>query len=231
LLGKTAAPKLAREIRFAVGSREDVRSSIWRLWANGDDLYLAARSFAAASKVSFHKSGIYRYAANSDTPRPALLTRRRKTEIFPGWTVVFAILIPPRITAQPLKDVLRNNKPVVFISEPISGRKAVIQILLSGKPIQGEGLARLLADPKITVLDRIEMPTQTAWLTSFYDAYTTKEQAAFMDHFNKLKIHLKPGQTGAGLSASLHIFELADRPFLVDIQLGKENLDFGQRGP
>src|ERR1700730_15473135 len=88
-------------IRFAVGSREDVRSSVWRLWARGNDLYLAARSFAGTAKISFHQSGINRAAVHSTTPRPALAKWRRPPEIFPGWTVVFAILVPPPITLDP----------------------------------------------------------------------------------------------------------------------------------
>jgi hypothetical protein len=212
-------------IRFAVGSREDVRSSVWRLWARGNDLYLAARSLAGTSKISFHQSGINRFAVNSKTARLPLISWSRPLETFPGWTVAFAILIPPHITLLPLQDVLRDNKPVQFIVPPKPGTKAIFQILLSYKTAQEEDIMRLPADKKVTVHGRIEMKRELAWLVSFYDIFTPQEQITVIDHFTKIKIHLKPGSIGNGIqTAFAHLFENGSRPFLTDIQLGRENL-------
>jgi hypothetical protein len=213
-------------IRFAVGGREDVRSSVWRLWARGNDLYLAARSFAGTSKISFHQSGINRFAVNSKTARPPLISWSRPPEIFPGWTVAFAILIPPNITLLPLKDMLRDNKPVQFMVPPRPGTKAIFQIVLSNKAAQEEDMMRLPADKKVTIHGRIEMRRELAWLVSFYDIFTPQEQITVTDHFKKIKIHLKPGSTGEGIhTAFAHLLETGSRSFLTDIQLGRENLD------
>jgi hypothetical protein len=49
-------------IRFAVGSPEQYRSSLWRLWVQGNDVYLGARIITGVVKLSMHRSGIWRYA-------------------------------------------------------------------------------------------------------------------------------------------------------------------------
>ena len=46
-----------RSARFAVGSRDGPRSTIWKVWTYGDEAYLATRMFGSDSKVSFHASG------------------------------------------------------------------------------------------------------------------------------------------------------------------------------
>jgi hypothetical protein len=46
----------------AAGSPDDVRSSIWRLWIQGDDIYFGTRDTLPAFKISLHQSGIWRAA-------------------------------------------------------------------------------------------------------------------------------------------------------------------------
>ena len=203
------ASKDANTIRFAVGCREDVCSSVWRLWAQGNDLYLAARSFAGGSKISFHQSGINRFAVNSKTARLPLISWPRPPEICPGWTVAFGIVVPPHVTSHPLKEALRDSKPARFIAPPTLGNKAVFQIVLSRKAAQKEDVLRLLADKRvIEVHARIEMRREAAWLVSFYEIYSLHEHATVVDYFSKIKIHLTPGSTGEGIhTACAHLFE------------------------
>jgi hypothetical protein len=122
--------------------------------------------------------------------------------------------------------VLRDNKPVQFIAPPKTGTKAIFQIILSYKTAQEEDMMRLPADKRLTVHGRMEMKRELAWLASFYGIFTSQEQITVTDHFKKIKIHLKPGSTGDGIhTAFAHLFENGSRPFLTDIQLGRENLD------
>jgi hypothetical protein len=70
------------------------------------------------------------------------------------------------------------------------------------------------------------MPRELAWLISFPDSFTPAETVTVRDHFNKLKLHLKPGSGGAEITYSfLHIIQEGVTPFLIDIELGKENLE------
>src|SRR6266436_5657406 len=158
--------------RFAVGSREDLRSSIWRLWANGDELYLATRSVAGISKISFHRSGICRYARNTKGPRKASVRWHRRSEIFPGHTILFAILVPPLLTKTPLRDKFEENTSVIFIEPPAPEQVAIFQIDLSPLACTKEDLLYLPNDKPITVHGSIRLKSNLAWLISFYMEFT-----------------------------------------------------------
>jgi hypothetical protein len=60
--GDRAEPLFDREefmpgtpLRFAVGSPEEQCSSVWRLWTNRSDAYLASRMSARSFKLSMHE--------------------------------------------------------------------------------------------------------------------------------------------------------------------------------
>jgi len=45
-------------IRWAIGSADGPRSSLWRMWGNKKgDIYVAVRSLGAITKASFHRDG------------------------------------------------------------------------------------------------------------------------------------------------------------------------------
>lgn len=218
-------------IRFAVGNRDDVRSSIWRLWATRNDLYLASRSHAHISKISFHETGNYRYAINEIVERENSITDRavhkwhRPKEYIPGWTRCFGILVPPRITKIPFSNIFEGNEMIEFVNPSKKVQKIIFNILLSHKTARPEHIVRGSAHD-ITIHGYVEMPREFAWLVSFYEDFTPAENAVVTDHFNKLKIHLKPGSTGEGINNTfLHVFQEGSVPFLINIELGRENLD------
>ncbi|TAK58460.1 hypothetical protein EPO14_03905 [Patescibacteria group bacterium] len=218
-------------IRFVVGTRDDLRSSVWRLWANKNDLYLAARSHAMISKFSFHRSGKYRFAVNSTVEREddasdrALYKWTRPDEFAPGWTRCFGILVPPRVTEMPFGNTFDEGKSIECVSPPADGKKTIFNIILSHKAATPEHVVSGSAH-QVKILGRIEMPQEIAWLVTFEDDFTVAEAAVVQDHFDKLKIHLKPGNTGDGMNHTfLHAIKQGVIPFLIDIELGKENLD------
>lgn len=49
-------------LRFVVGEAGSKQSSLWKLWSQGDEAYLASRAVAHSVKFSFHSSGICRWA-------------------------------------------------------------------------------------------------------------------------------------------------------------------------
>jgi hypothetical protein len=225
------ASKESNTIRFVVGSKEDIHSSVWRLWATGNDLYLAARSHAHISKIRFHQSGINRFATNQNVERKddaadrVLHKWKRAKEVVPGWTEGFGILVPPRMTQQPFGQAFRGEKSVHFVKPPEQNSKVIFKIVLSHKAARPEHVERLLSH-KITIHERVEMKEEFAWLVSFYDTFAPQEHALVADYFNKVKIHLKPGNREESIyDAFLHVLEMGEPPFLIDIQLGRENLD------
>lgn len=56
----TPFPLTASPVRFAVGTPHSRSSNSWRLWVNGDDIYVACRDNFREFKVSLHASGIWR---------------------------------------------------------------------------------------------------------------------------------------------------------------------------
>lgn len=217
-------------IRFAVGTLNDIRSSVWRIWSNKNDLYLAARSHAQISKFSFHESGSYRFAVNAKVEREndagdrALYKWRRPDEFAPGWTRCFSILVPPRVTQIPFGNIFNENKLIKIVDPPARDNKVIFNIILSHKAATAEHVIR--GSVHMTkILGRIEMLREMAWLVTFQNVFTPAEAVVIQDHFNKLKIHLKAGSTGEDMKSTfLHALEQGETPFLIDIELGRENL-------
>ena len=48
---------IRKEARFAVGSRSGPRSTIWKVWVQGNEGYLSSRMFGSELKVSLHSTG------------------------------------------------------------------------------------------------------------------------------------------------------------------------------
>lgn len=46
-----------REFRFAVGSRDGPRSTVWKCWVHGAEAYIAGRLFGTEAKISLYSSG------------------------------------------------------------------------------------------------------------------------------------------------------------------------------
>ena len=218
-------------IRFAVGDKNDLRSSVWRLWANGNDLYLGARSFAHISKFSFHQSGINRYAINESVWEKEKKTDRvlyrwkRANEIQLGWTRCLGILIPPRMTKRPFQNISEKTESVKFIKPPRKKEKIIFNILFSHKAAKPEHVIRNSTD-KITVHGCVQMSDELAWVTYFYEKVSKKELAVTQDHFDKLKLHVKPNTKPEQINRTfLHILQEGITPFLIDIELGEENVE------
>lgn len=57
------------EARFAVGSRQGPRSTIWKAWVQGDEAYILSRMFGSDMKVSFHSSGKCQWSATDSWVR------------------------------------------------------------------------------------------------------------------------------------------------------------------
>jgi hypothetical protein len=191
--------KMAKEIRFAVGTQEDLCSSVWRLWANKNDLYLAARTFAGASKISFHESGKYRYASNSNEPRRPLSQWNRPKEIGPGITRIFSIVVPAFdvVPNFDIKNRIRDQlppktKPVLFLDAPDAGTKIIIGFLLTHTSMTAKNL--LAQIPEQVVVDgTVPLLRESAWLIHHYQPLTAEDRNFATDHISGLNVNLKPG--------------------------------------
>jgi hypothetical protein len=143
----------------------------------------------------------------------------------PGWTRCLGIVVPPRITKNPLNPLMDSQEKVKFIAAPLPGKKIVFNIIFSHKAARPEHLIQK-SPHKIEIHGCIQMPEELVWLVSFEELFLASEEAVVRDYFNKLKIHLKSGSSKEGRQrAFLHVIEEAVMPFIIDIELGKENLE------
>lgn len=98
-----------KTLYFAVGSPDEYRSAVWRLWVHGDDVYLGARDVRWI-KLSMHHSGIWRYAWTEEsglkTPGSAdrVINRwSRPADFVPGWTQGPSLIVPNTGIRRPFK--------------------------------------------------------------------------------------------------------------------------------
>jgi len=216
----------SKPIRFAVAGDGESHSTVWRLWANRSELYLAGRSHTGILKISFHKNGKNRAAKVLTTPRPALISWERRPEFCPGWTFCFGIVVPPPVTNFPFRETIKDDKPILIVPPPTQEQKAVFQLLLSSNEANEKDLRALNHPKEIKVLGRILMPHEQAWLTLFYDGYNTNDRSIVQEYFEKLTIQLGHSSEIKGIKAAyLHFIEASGaNPHLIDIQLGRENV-------
>lgn len=139
--------KRIRGVRFAVGSAHGPRASVWRLWVNRNDVYVAARVAASEMKVSLHASGKWRSGftdqhlqrANPlislDRDR-ALDKWERPPQFAPGWTRAFTITVPAsEIVASDV--VVSDPDEIIWIDPLPEGWATVFTVLLSAPDATG----------------------------------------------------------------------------------------------
>ena len=224
---------MAKEIRFAVGRSEDLRSSVWRLWPNKNELYLAARSIAGLSKISFHSSGICRYAVVSKEPRPPLDSWRRPGPSEPGVTPLFDLVFPPSPVANAFQDTLpEGNKPTLLLVPPPDDAKLIVRILLTDPSFTKERIQALARGKPVAIHGSVQMLSETAWLVSYLDALAPSEREFVSNLIKTTKIHMSPGSSADEFGfAGMHSIEKTNPRTLVDLQLGPDNLDIPQASP
>jgi hypothetical protein len=52
-----------REVRLAVGTLTDRRSTVWKFWVRKSDIYILSRMFGSDTKVSLHSTGDCQWSA------------------------------------------------------------------------------------------------------------------------------------------------------------------------
>jgi hypothetical protein len=137
-------------VRFAVGEPNgSCHGSVWRLWVNGNDVYIAARAITSAQKVSLHASGDWRVAfTNPYMSRASRLVPAgrgriidrwpRPPEFAPGWTRGFVIRVPASevVPSVPLVD---DPSDIVWLNRLPDGWCTHVTVLLSASDATGSG--------------------------------------------------------------------------------------------
>lgn len=133
------AKKTKNALRFAVGSPTEYRSAIWRMWAERDDVYLAARVMGGWIKLSMHRSGIWRLAwtAQSGIRAQGSSDRvgerwQRPPEFRAGWIQGPAVIVPNTGIERPFTHVTDAERiPIVWSPTPKPGHKLHFTLLFA----------------------------------------------------------------------------------------------------
>jgi hypothetical protein len=135
-------------IRFAVGSPDGPRSSIWRVWTERDgSVYLAVRKLAGRFKASLHPRGWrIAYASLSDAQRLALGTPPTdraidkflpSPEVAPGVRRGFVVLIPSLGISAPRDGEVANGDIHWLSPAPADHLVVEVSLFLLAGPTEG----------------------------------------------------------------------------------------------
>jgi len=175
----TDRPTPHQVVRFVVGSRDGRRAITWRCWIPGgdkSDVYLAPRPIADAFKVSLHESGDWRLAFAEQFEKKLTSEGRwregesrkvaqwpRSTEIAPGCTLAFRVLVPASaVTIGADPDVLPND--LVWINPPAEERAVEVALIITEPrtPVDGWPGRRAMGTQ---LVGSLSLPTgETAWI-------------------------------------------------------------------
>jgi hypothetical protein len=123
------------KLRFGIQRPDGYTSSIWNLFTSPHgDVYLASRQTAGVHKVSFHKSGICRYAFTTehgipDGMKDRVMLKWRRASTPPARSgrasMVFWAGVPTSFLSRPDSPV---RKPVVWIDAALPDDATYIEI-------------------------------------------------------------------------------------------------------
>lgn len=132
-----------KKFRFAVGSADGLRSTVWQLWTSGLEFYLQSRMMGGSVKVSIHSGGVGQYSMQSDwygKHRPNQPNRERHIDRW-EWAepvettapMVFRMFVPQ----SELRKVheVEDLTHVTWLDEPGAGRQLQVVCYVSPAPI------------------------------------------------------------------------------------------------
>jgi hypothetical protein len=161
-------------LRFFVSTGSGLRSGAWRLWSNGNDIYVAPREVASDLKISLHASGQCNHAftktLESELGGPHNLPKgaRRQDNWFcdraPTTPNSIALRLGfPTTELRPLPPLAITDKPHLALPAPPPGQQLAVYVgFTRSGPVRTEGSEYgLIADhplpdgSRVAVLTRI----------------------------------------------------------------------------
>jgi hypothetical protein len=146
-----------------------------------------------------------------------------------GLTRCFSVVVPPRLVEQPLCKSADDYQKIAFITVPDDDHKVVFNIALTNKTMQLEDLEKLAGGSSI--LGPLDMKGELAWVLAHCDDFTRLERTALQTEIKKIKIHSPAGAVSSTIAfAFAHMVqEDSNSRFLIDLELGKENLEISDK--
>jgi hypothetical protein len=160
--------------------------SVWRLWSQGNEVYLSIRSMIQSVKISLHSSGNWFFEfsdkSGSKIKRPAPEPN--------GFVKGPGIVYIGEITDQPLSGTHEiTDAEIRWYPEPKSKRKRVFVIFFIPKNLDEK---EIIENIPFEVVAKLELrEKENVWLFSYEDDLLPSEEKVILDTKNQLKIHFK----------------------------------------
>ena len=219
-------------VRFAAGSVDRPRSSVWRLWVHGSDAYLGARVILGTFKLSLHQSGrwIAAFTEQSGVVITETGTRRHKEwsrppEFRPGWTQGPSVMIPWvtwRDELRPLPERIPSDTE--WVPEPKRNKKLLFNVLFSAPDVTED--ASVVSRRGDRLLDRsLALANGEAlWLQVRQVEMSPADNAWVQSVSKEVNVH----HTGSVASFSAFVLGITEAveqpvPMMVQIPLGRRH--------
>ena len=223
-----------KTFRFGVGSPDEYRSAIWRVWVQGNDVYAAARSMTELVKFSLHRSGNWRFAW---TEKSGIKSERsgdraeekwkRPTPFSPGWTQGPSIIVPNSGIKRSFRhDPEEDLRGIVWIPPASPGSRHHFTILFAAvdAPTDSWNTVTRRDDRRLAVLglrngDKVMVCQREGPMPD-------KESVWVFGLVKDMRINYQnpdPGVAGASIFSAGT--DDAGFPYIVDVALGWENVN------
>jgi len=191
-----------------------------------------------AFKVSLHSSGIWRIAFVEELKRENMETDRlilkwnKPEEIAPGWTPSIAISVSSIQPLRPFGKVAIDDSRITWIAKSAEGKRMIFMILMSTDKMSEVDLRRILNSTDKLVGSIIKKNSEKVWLVYRGEDLSSNEENKIREVMKNTLIHLKAGSSEDSTQNSRAILVVSEdaptnktQPLILDISLGKENLD------
>lgn len=187
-------------LRLAVGSLNE-RSSIWRVTALRNDVYITAAGLGQRIKLSLHESGVWRQAYlteqlaieagavgkpefNND---PRVMDRWEEPEGDNGWMHALTVWVPHGHLT-PLPDERENaKKPITFLPAPDPEHEVGLHFVIV-RPDEGE------IDPKgMGLVDGFRLPNKRALMVLTSTRAVHESRAQWMEDMSVAALAVMQG--------------------------------------
>jgi hypothetical protein len=224
-------------IRVAVGSPNEMHSSVWRIWSHKDEMYISSSGLKYFAKLSLHSSGVWRLAElrartgpNPYDPSesdPRVMHRWDQPPHFAdGWTqclnlVIPSVFVPERFPAP--EDVRVRPSKVEWIRAPSVGHVTVFVLLMAASAELDPRTVMKIGDRTICYFNLDS--GRVAWLVLHQEEMSMSDYSIDQGLVGDMKI-THTDDPGSGAFAALMSVG-TDRggvPMILEMALGRNNI-------
>lgn len=214
-----------RIIRFGLRNSGSPSSSLWRMWVQGDETYLAVRTAIGLSKISLHSSGHWALAAGTGRV-PINGPRSLSNNWTAGPRVVFPG-VPPLVSLGASEE--RTNKCVLLFDDPPNAYWRDLAVLFSRPSASTDDLVRLLPPGSEVIGPLPHRSGDAAWLATLVTPMTSEQVEHIRAERNKFRVTIRGELKSLRSAMAMLIQDAANGDtMLINIGLGRENIVLGE---